>query len=209
MLTLALPSRGRLAEPSESLCTAIGININYVPRKLVYEIHNYRIVFIHPKDSGKLIDAGVIDMAISAQDIQAEYPSSAIELLKLGFAPCQIVLAVKNNAEYSSAKDLKNQIVASSYPNLTKSWFSGQGISMTTVELHGALEMAPWIGFAKGIVDSYQTGISAKANDLHPISTLLNSQAVLVGQPDVMNRQSARDFVDLLSEGVSRYSKSD
>jgi len=202
MITIALPSRGRLAEPSEELLSKLGIDLSRPARSLICRTEDICVVFVHPKDAGRLIDAGVIDLAISAQDIQAEYPANVDELLPLHFAECQIVLATRNDSSIMRLEDCENKTIATSYPNLTKSWFAEKGIFVNVLTLHGAVEIAPWLGVAEAIVDSYQTGVSAKANGLRLVTTLLESEAVLIGNPKNRQNGMIENFISLFEKPV-------
>lgn len=202
MITLAIPNGGRLASDSELLLKMAGISTKRPHRSLQCVIPNMdlKIVFVHPKDCGKLIEDEWVDIAITAQDILAEYPSNVTELAPLGFSTCRIVVAVKEISSVKNIEDLRSTTIATNYPHLTKRWFIQRDICVNIFSLHGAVEFAPWLGLCSGVVDSYQTGESAKANHLRVIDTVLFSQAVLISKSsEIVNSQKAY-FVELLTK---------
>jgi len=202
MIKIALPSRGRLARPSEELFSKVGIDLSRPARSLICRTKDICVVFVHPKDAGKLIEANVIDFAVSAQDIQVEYPANAEEFLPLHFAKCQIVLATRNDSSIMRFEDCENKTIATSYPNLTKSWFAQKGIFVNVLPLHGAAEIAPWLGVADAIVDSYQTGTSARVNDLRLVTTLLESEAVLIGSPKNRKNELTENIIRMFEKVI-------
>lgn len=189
MLRVALPSRGRLAEPAYLLVKAAGYTWHRDPRELNVQLpeQNLHLTYVHPKDAAMLVASGYIDIAISARDILAEHSADVIELMPLGFASCRIVLAVKNSSSISHPTELAGETLATSYPNLSAIWFAEHQIPVKLIELHGAVEMAPWVGLSGGIVDSYQTGWSFKVNGLKVVETLMESQAILIGSSSNQN----------------------
>ncbi|NWJ95825.1 MAG: ATP phosphoribosyltransferase [Chloroflexi bacterium] len=205
MFTLALPNSGRLAEPVRQLMEQAGLPLGeHLPSRalqVTYPKLDLRVVFTRPKDAGKLIEGGYIDLAISAQDILAEYPARVKVFQKLNLGKCSVVVAVRQDSSFQRVQDLEGRVIATGYSSLTHTWFLQQGIGIANiVVLHGALEIAPWLGCCDGIVDSYQTGLSARANQLKVLATVMTSEAVLIGQPEITFPEPIVFLLDKLAQ---------
>lgn len=187
MITIALPSRGRLAEPAAEMIAKAGFSLSRTPRTLMTDSGLLTFVFIHPKDAGRYVELGHVDFAITAQDILAEYPANVARIADLEFAHCQIVVAVPIGSSFRSLKDLKNTTIATSHPHLAMEFFREQAIPVSIRALHGALEIAPRLNFCDAIMDSYQTGLSVQRNELRVIQTVMTSQAVLISGNGVIH----------------------
>lgn len=205
MITLALPCRGRLAQEAELLVQKIGLNPKRPYRSLQSEDHynGIKLVFVHHKDAGMLVERGYVDLAVTAQDVLAERPANVNIMLPLGFSKCQIVLATQKDTSIHTIKDLEGQTIATSYPRFTQTWLTQQHIHATIVALHGSIEIMPALGLASGIVDSYQSGMSVRANNLRVVETLMSSQAILIGKPTVTNNSNIMHVTRLFTEASS------
>jgi ATP phosphoribosyltransferase len=207
MITLALPSRGRLAQEAELLVKKVGLNTERPYRSLQTEVitSSIKLVFVHHKDAGMLVEQGYVDLAVTAQDILAEHPNNVSVLTPLGFGKCQVVLAVQEDMPIHNVRDLEGQIVATSYPRLARMWLAQQRVQCKIVPLHGSLEIMPALGLATGIVDNYQTGVSTRANHLRVIETLMSSQAVLIGKEMATSDDRTMQFTRLLSSAATSF----
>lgn len=192
MAVLALPSRGRYTESSLQLLKLAGFTLDLQPRLLHCSfIHpdftpdQLQIIFIHYKDAGRLVEEGYVDIAVTGQDRLAETASNTTVLEHLPFGQCKIVLAIPVQSQVRKISDLEGATIATSYPNLTRSWFQHQKVNVHIQILEGALEITPWLKLSHGIIDSYQTGISVKVHNLQVLATLMSSQAVLIGRTGI------------------------
>jgi ATP phosphoribosyltransferase len=80
--------------------------------------------------------------------------------------------------------------VATSHPNVTRSFFDGQGIPVEVIRLSGAVEVAPRLGLADAIVDLVSTGSTLAMNGLRAIGDILASEAILVANPSAASRHA-------------------
>src|SRR3546814_10011241 len=69
--------------------------------------------------------------------------------------------------------------IATSYPALLGGWLREQGIDAEIVALSGSVEIAPRLGQADAVCDLVSSGATLAANQLRPVLTLLQSEAVL------------------------------
>jgi ATP phosphoribosyltransferase len=88
--------------------------------------------------------------------------------------------------------------VATCFPNLATRYFRERGREVTLVPLSGAVEIAPHLGVAEVIVDLVSTGSTLRVNGLREIDTVLESTALLVARPQLLDRaEEARRLQDL------------
>lgn len=202
MISLGLPSRGRLFCESIEWVKASGIAFLKDTRSLSCKTQfpDLKLVFIHPKDCGLYVENGLIDIGISAADILVEYPANVRVLSRLNFATCRLVLLVPLGSSITKSSDIADRVIGTKYPIATKNWLKSVGTKAEIRVLHGAVEIAPALGICDAVIDSYQTGDTAKANDLIVIETILHSTAVLIGGHS--NNKEQMDFYVSLLENA-------
>ncbi len=84
---------------------------------------------------------------------------------------------------YQTVADLAGLRVATAHPNTARRFFAGQGIPVEIIPISGAVEVAPRLGLAEGIVDLVSTGSTLVMNGLRQIGDVLASEAILVANP--------------------------
>src|SRR5690606_7509394 len=70
--------------------------------------------------------------------------------------------------------------IATSYPGLTAKFLKDNGVQADIVEMSGAVELAPRLHIADFICDLVSTGATLEQNNLKPLDTVLESEALLV-----------------------------
>jgi ATP phosphoribosyltransferase len=188
-LRLALPNKGRLAEPALQLLRDAGLEVETSTASLTASARNYELdlLFVRAEDVPEYVADGLVDAGITGIDLVEERSPGLNAVLELGFGGCSLALAVPRSASVQSPEGLAGCRVATSFPRLTRSYFEERGIEAQVIEVRGAVEVTPQLGVADAVVDLVATGGTMRLNGLRPIATLLNSQAVLVthaGQPD-------------------------
>ena len=93
--------------------------------------------------------------------------------------------AVPLGSPATSLADLAGRRLATSHPRATASSFARLGIDVDVVTISGAVEVAPGMGLADGIVDLVSSGSTLVMNGLRSLGPLFASQAILVGRPAV------------------------
>lgn len=184
-LRLALPNKGRLAEPAVALLRDAGFDFELSERRLATVARNYELelLFVRTDDITEYVADGLVDLGITGRDLVAE--KGGLEpIVDLGFGACSLVLAVPRNGSIESPDDLAGCRIATSFPRLTAAFLAERGIEATLVEVHGAVEVTPQLGVADAIVDLVATGSTLRTNGLRPLATLLESEAVLVGRSE-------------------------
>lgn len=189
VLRLALPNKGRLAEPALQLIRDAGLEVEVSAASLTASVSNYGLdlLFVRAEDVPEYVADGLVDAGITGIDLVEERAPSLRNVLELGFGACTLTLAVPRTATAQEAGDLAGCRVATSFPRLTRAYFTERGVDAQLVEVRGAVEVTPQLGVADAVVDLVATGSTLRINGLRPIDTLLESQAVLVThaqQPD-------------------------
>ena len=204
-LTLAVPAKGRMAEPAVRLCADAGLSFELTERSLVVPCANAPVdlLLVRPSDIPEYAQDGVVDVGITGANLVAEAEADVAILAELGFARCSLEAAVPVDAMHQTVSDLDGLRVATSYPVSTRRLLSEAGVECSLVPVSGSVEAAPRLGLADAIVDLVSTGSTMSANGLRPVGTLLASQAVLVGgRAGVEERRDLVGRLELMLSGV-------
>ena len=181
-LRLALPSKGRLAEPAGALLRDAGIDVELSERRLSAVARNVdlELLFVRTEDITEYVRDGLVDLGITGQDLVAERGGGTVQLLELGFGTCTLVVAVPVRGTIGSVDELAGCRIATTFPRLTREFLVEHGIEAQIVEVTGAVEVTPQLGVADAVVDLVASGGTLRVNGLRPIATILESQAALV-----------------------------
>jgi ATP phosphoribosyltransferase len=197
-IRIAVPSKGRLNQPSIQALQDAGINILRKERTYVSETSDPRFesIFARAFDVPVYIQYGAADLGLTGHDVILERKADVHELLDLGFGKCQLVVAVPENSAISSINDVPAVArVATEYPNLCQKYFDGVGKQVEILVVRGTAELAPRLGLAQIIVDITETGETLRRNKLKVIATILVSSCRLA-----CNRIAYRVFESEIKE---------
>jgi ATP phosphoribosyltransferase len=146
------------------------------------------------------VQYGAADLGITSHDIILERQAEVHELLDLGFGKCQLVVAVPENLDACSVKDLPAVArVATEYPNLSQKYFENAGKQVEILVIRGTAELAPTLGLAEIIVDITETGETLRMNRLKVIDTVLESTCRLA-----CNKIAYRVFENEINEFIDK-----
>lgn len=184
-LKLAVPNKGRLVDPTLALLRDAGLRIEDHHRSLVARAQNQDIdvLFVRTADVLEFVRDGVADLGVTGIDLYAESSSELRIVQRLGFGRCRLAVAVPDDSPVREATELAGRRIASAHPNLATRYFAELGVPVEVVTLSGAVEVAPRLGLADGIVDLVSTGSTLAMNGLRAIGDVLESQAILVEGP--------------------------
>jgi ATP phosphoribosyltransferase len=223
-LRLALPSKGELEEDTIKMMAACGLRVDRTnPRQYTARIPaapSIRVLFQRAADIYAKVEEGSADVGITGLDIvreSAPEEGDVLVVMELGYGRCELVLAVPESwIDVTSLSDLAD--VAASYkgkgrelrvvtkfPNLTRQFLYRAGITyFAVVEAHGALEVAPSMGYADIIADLTTSGTTLRDNRLKRISggNILSAQACLIGNRRLLGAsegklQAAKTLVEM------------
>ena len=204
-LTLAVPAKGRMAEPALRLCSDAGLSFEVTERSLVVPCANAPVdlLLVRPSDIPEYAQDGVVDLGITGANLVAEAEADVVTLAELGFARCSLEAAVPADGPQQGIAELAGFRVATAYPVSTRRLLAERGVECELIPVSGSVEATPRLGLADAIVDLVSTGSTMSANGLRPIGELLSSQAVLVGgRAAVEARRDVVGRLELMLSGV-------
>lgn len=182
-IKLAIQKEGRLAEGSLLLLRKSGLDFECYSRQLLCPCQNFPldILFVRDDDIAGYVESGVADLGILGQNILYESRPQVKKLLNLQFGRCALTLSVPKDSQISDLKDLKKRTIATSYPNSVRAFLEKNRIESNILTISGSVEIAPTLGIADVIADLLSSGSTLKMNDLMPLQTIYESEAVLIG----------------------------
>ena len=203
-LSLAVPAKGRMAEPALRLCADAGLSFETTERSLLVPCANAPVdlLLVRPSDIPEYVQDGVVDVGITGANLVLEAQAEVATLAELGFARCTLEAALPEDAKGRSVEDLDGLRVATAYPASTRLLLDERGVSAELVPVSGSVEATPRLGLADAIVDLVSTGSTMDANGLRRVGVLLESQAVLVGRPGATERIDLVERLVLMLSGV-------
>ena len=207
-LRIAIQKSGRLAEPARALLSSCGLSWRESRDRLFCygETLPVDLLLVRDDDIPGLIADGVCDLGIVGRNVLLEQDGERRgvgrapafrEWRALGFGGCRLSLAVPDGWEWRSASQLAGKRIATSYPALLSQWLAAQDIDAKVVVLSGSVEIAPRLGQADAICDLVSSGATLAANQLKPVQTLIESEAVLAG-PEQAFDDVRGELADLL-----------
>ena len=149
---------------------------------MIVPVQNFDIelLLIRDDDIPEYVQDGVCDLGFVGANVTAEKNAKVTVIRDLGFGKCRLSVAVPKDGVYKSAKDLDGKRIATSYPFLTKKYFEDNGMSVETVFISGAVEIAPRLGVADAVCDLVSTGGTLKANGLVETDVIFSSESQLI-----------------------------
>src|SRR5438105_2160521 len=204
-LTVAVPSKGRMLQPTLDLCAAAGLSFETTDRALLVPCVNAPVdlLLVRPHDIPEYVQDGAVHAGITGANLVAETEADVATLTGLGFARCTLEAAVPTSAPQQELADLAGLRVATAYPRSTRAALARAAVEAELVTVSGSVEAAPRLGLSDAIVDLVSTGSTASANGLRRIGRLLESEAVLIAGRDAMERKrEAIERLELMLRGV-------
>lgn len=205
VVTLALPSKGRLKDSAIELLAGAGLEVlpPSDPRSYRAKINgrdDIEVAYLSASEIAREVAAGNVDAGVTGEDLVREKifeSESKVELLaRLGFGSADVIVAVPDAwFDVQTMADLgevaasfranhgRRLRIATKYWQLTQQFFSQMhGIQLyRIIESLGATEGAPAAGQADIIVDITTTGSTLRANALRVLDDgiVLKSEACL------------------------------
>ena len=207
-LRIALQKKGRLADGSFELLKKCGLRFTIRSGGLLARVKNLPIdlLLVRDDDIPSFVASGAADIGIVGENVLVEEQlSSKTELdatidMRLGFSRCKLCLAAPSGGSIKSPQDLEGTRIATTYPGVMGRYLKDNNIKAKSVDMKGAVELAPSIGIAESICDLVSSGATLEANGLVAFETILNSEAVLISssralspaQSEIYNKLSSR-----------------
>lgn len=190
VLKMAVPNKGRLNERAVELLQKSGLDLGEDwGRRLYVKVKNkdIEVIFVRAQDIPVFVHSGAVDMGITGQDQIADANVRLDEMLLLGFGHCRLSVAVPDESPVKTAEDIPDgSRIATSFSGAASRFFASIGKNVEIVPVTGAAEIMPYMGVSDYIVDLVSSGSTLKTNRLREVAVILQSQAVVVGNPDSM-----------------------
>ena len=201
-IRIAIPSKGRLKQPSIQMLQRADVNILEEERAYVSKTSDpkFEAIFARAFDVPVYVHYDAVDIGITGHDLILEREADVHELLDLGFGKCQLVVAVPENSTINSINDVPAVArIATEFPNLSRKYFEGLGKQVEILGVRGTSELAPALGLAQIIVDVSSSGETLRKNNLKVIATVLDSTCRLA-----CNKIAYRTFENEINELLGR-----
>ena len=205
LITIGLPSKGRLKEKAVSFFEDRGLKILQSDKERNYFANieskpNIKIIYLHAKEIIQRLGDGTLDVGISGLDLLNESEKSLQDKIgikqKLNFGGANLVVAVPDDwIDIQTIADLEEVAfdirskrntrlrVATKYPNLTNNFLISKGVTQyKLISSLGATETYPFIGSSEIITDITSTGKTLQDNNLRVLKDglILKSAAFLL-----------------------------
>ena len=203
MLRIAVQSKGRLYEDTMHLLAESDIKISDSKRTLLIKSSNFplEVLYLRDDDIPQSVAGGVADIGIVGLNEYVEQHEDAEIISYLGFSKCRLSLAIPNSvADYNGLSWFNGKKIATSYPNILRSYMAEKGIAADIHVITGSVEISPGIGLADGIFDIVSSGSTLISNNLREVQTVMNSEAVLIGNKNITDEKRS-----VLSEILFRF----
>jgi len=193
ILKIGLPA-GSLKDATFELFKKAGFNITMNGRNYKPQIDDDEIdcTLIRAQEIPKYVENGVLDAGLTGEDWINETSSDVKEIEELLYAKqrlkkVKLVIAVANDSNIKSVKDLEGKRIATEYVNITKRYLEKNNVKALVEFSWGATEVkVPEL--AEAIAELTETGASLKANNLKIIDTIMESSTKFIA-----NKNSIKD----------------
>lgn len=179
-LIIGLP-KGSLQDSTYALFAKAGFNIKGNSRSYFPAIDDDEIELrlLRSQEMSRYVEQGMLDAGISGLDWIAANDSDVHILCDMVYSkvskrPVRWVLAVPENSDIKSVKDLEGKRIATEGVALVERWLAKHGVKAEVEFSWGATEVkVP--EFVDAIVDITETGSSLRAHNLRIVDTLMES----------------------------------
>jgi ATP phosphoribosyltransferase len=203
-LMIAIPSKGRLMEQSVDLLKRSGLKFQTNGRQLfaLCKETGAMVILVNAQDIPALVSAGVVDLGITGSDLVHEKGTDVIMHRRLGFGRCRLSFASHKDSDITCAADFSGRTLGTTFVRSAEAYFSEKKISnVRIIEIMGAVEVMVLLGLVDGVLDIVESGSSLREHDLVERETILQAEAILIGNASPRNTQ-LRDTLLRRIEGV-------
>ena len=215
ILKLGLPA-GSLQKATIELFGKVGFHIadsdrSYLPR---IDDEQIQLIMLRAQEMGRYVADGVLDAGITGYDWITENDCDVVDVCELAYSkatsnPARWVLAVPDESQVKSVKDLAGGIIATELVNVTKKYFADKNINVKVEFSWGATEVKARL--VDAIVELTETGSSLRANELRIIDTVITSTTRFIANKqawgDKFKRKKIENISILLKAAIEARSK--
>ncbi len=187
-LRLGIP-KGSLQEPSLQLLKQAGLQVYTSARSYLAGTSDDEIdcLLIRAQEMARYVAHGALDAGLTGRDWVIESGLGVVTVGELSYAKqsrgkVRWVLAVPEDSPVRTPADLAGRTVATELVEVTRRYFTAQGVSVEVEFSWGATEIKP-PALADAIVEATETGASLRAHRLRVIDVVLESATQLIANP--------------------------
>ncbi|MCB1195698.1 ATP phosphoribosyltransferase [bacterium] len=203
-LKLGLP-KGSLQDSTFNLFKKAGFSISVGSRSYFPSIDDdeIEIILLRAQEMSRYVEDNVLDCGLTGKDWILENDSDVIEVIDLvygkqGKKPVRWVLAVPNDSDIKTVKDLEGKRLATEVVQLTRRYLKGHGVNAEVEFSWGATEVkAP--ALVDAIVELTETGSSLRANNLRIVDTVAESTTKLIANKAAWQDSSKRKKIERIA----------
>lgn len=186
-LKIAIQKSGRLNEKSVEILKNCGLSFENYKSSLISTVTNFplEILFLRDDDIPEYVQDGIADLGIVGENVIVETDAKVAYLQKLGFGKCSLKIAVQNDSDIDGVDKLNGKVIATSYPVILQKFLKANQVDAQIRNISGSVEIGPGLGLSDAIFDIVSTGGTLKNNGLKPFTSVMNSEAVLIGTPGI------------------------
>lgn len=193
MLKLCLP-KGSLQEATFALFERAGFSFSLSSRSYYPSVDDDEIqaMLVRAQEVARYVEEGIFDAGLTGKDWILENRADVKEVMDLCYSkqsmrPCRWVLAVPEDSEIRTVKDLQGKRIATEAVNLTRDYLLRHKVEAQVEFSWGATEVkVP--DLADAIVEITETGSSLRANKLRVVDEILTTTPRLIA-----NKESYKD----------------
>jgi ATP phosphoribosyltransferase len=193
LLKLGIP-KGSLQESTVKLFEKAGYQIVVSSRSYRPYIDDEEIecLMFRAQEMARYVERGVLDVGLTGEDWILENDADVVEVADLVYSKTTAkayrwVLAVPEDSDVQSVKDLEGKRIATELVQATRRYLERHGVNAEVEYSWGATEIkAPLL--VDAIVEGTETGSTLRANHLRIVDTVAESTAKLIA-----NRQAWAD----------------
>ena len=190
-IKIAVQKSGRLTDHSLDLLERCGLKFIQSKDQLFCFGENMPVdlLLVRDDDIPGLVSDDVCDLGIAGLNVITEKRlglehagKSAMfdQVFALDFGHCRLAIAAPDETEFEGIQQLAGSRIATSYVETVRRYLVDNNIDAEIEYFSGAVEIAPKLGKADFICDLVSTGSTLKANQLHEVETVLESEAVII-----------------------------
>ena len=203
VLRLGLP-KGSLQDAAIEKMARAGWHVQVSSRSYVPHVDDEEldIRLFRAQEISRYVEHGYLDCGLTGYDWICENHSDVHEIGEFCFSkvsnrPARWVLAVPEESNIQSVKDLQGKRIATEVVNVTKDYLERNGVEANVEFSWGATEVKAR-ELVDAIVDVTETGSSLRAAKLRIVDTLLESTPRLIANHASYNDPWKRNKIDTL-----------
>jgi ATP phosphoribosyltransferase len=204
ILKLGLP-KGSLQESTVKLFGKAGYKITMSGRSYIPQIDDPEIecLMFRAQEMARYVERGVLDVGLTGKDWITENNADVVEVEDLVYSKAtskayRWVLAVPEDADIHSVKDLEGKRIATELVHATKQYLQRHGVSAEVEYSWGATEIkVPHL--VDAIVEGTETGASLRVHRLRIVDTVVESNTKLIANHQAWADAWKREKIEMLA----------